>query len=201
MRALLLGLSISLVATLSSTTQVIGADQWTDLLARNLKDWSRTGDSKNPWRLTAEGGLVCEKGHELYMPDREFGDGTLKFEYRFRANGEKKGFKAAVWARRTIHGNGCRVALGDDCGSLSASFQAASDRTKTIEEKPSEHAAKPIGEWNQVRVVLQGRTVIVFINEKQVAAFSQSDSTKGMIAFEGEGSIVEFREVLWKNGK
>jgi hypothetical protein len=145
--------------------------------------------------------MVCEKGNEFIMPDQEFGDGTLRFEYRFRTNGEKKGFKAAVWPRRTSQGTGCRVALGDDCGTLSATFQAASDRTKAVDEKPIAKAAKAAGEWNEVRIVLAGRTVNVFVNDKQVSSFSQCDTTQGLIAFEAEGSTVEFRDVLWKNGK
>lgn len=202
MRTLLHGIALGLTAFLFSSTKANSTDrEWTDLLGHNLRGWSRSEVGRSPWRLTAEGSLVCEKGNEFIMPDQEFGDGTLKFEYRFRTNGEKKGFKAAVWPRRTTEGNGCRVALGDDCGTLSATFQGSSDRTKSIEEKPIQNAAKPAGEWNQVRIVLSGRTVNVFVNEKQVASFSNCDTTQGLIAFEGQGSIVEFREVLWKSGK
>jgi len=202
MRTLLLGLWIALIATQYSPPRAMSAErEWTDLLAHNLRDWTRTGDGKNPWRLTAEGSLVCEKGNELYTPDREFADGTFKFEYRFRPNGEKTGFKAAVWARQSRNGFGCRVALGDNCGALSATFQGASDRTKSLEEKPLTKAARPIGEWNQVLVVLEGRMVNVSVNDKLVASFSQSDTTKGLISLEAEGSTVEFRDVMWKNGK
>lgn len=201
MRPMLFALAIALTASLFSTPRTTAADRnWTNLLSRNLRDWSRSGEGKNPWRVAPEGTLVCEKGNGFLMPDHEFGDGTLKFEYRFRPNGEKKGFKAAVWARRTNQGGGCRVSLGDDCGALSASFQGASDRTKFIEDKPLANAARPIGEWNEVRMELDGRTVNVFINELLVASFSNCDSTTGLIALEAEDSVIEFREVMWKNG-
>lgn len=202
MRTLLHGMALALSALLISSPKAYSADrEWTDLLTHNLRDWSRSEVGRSPWRLTADGTLVCDRGNEFIVPDREFADGTLKFEYRFRTNGEKKGFKAAVWARRTTEGSGCRIALGDNCGTLSATFQGASDRTKSVEEKPGANAAKPAGEWNQVRIVLEGRAVNVFVNEKQVASFSNCDTSQGLIAFEDEGSVVEFREILWKNGK
>jgi hypothetical protein len=202
MPTLLRGTALGLIALVLSSPQATSADrEWTDLLAQNLKGWSRSEVGRTPWRMTVEGTLLCERGNELLVPDREFADGTLKFEYRFRTNGEKKGFKAAVWVRRSTQGTGCRVALGDDCGTLSASFQAASDRTKTVEEKPLAKAAKPAGEWNEVRFVLAGRTVNVFVNDKQVASFSQCDTNEGLIALEAEGSTIEFRELMWKGGK
>jgi hypothetical protein len=201
MRTLFCSLKIGLVALFLATPAPSQDKEWTDLFANNLRDWTRTGTGATPWRLTASNSLVCERGSEMYIPEREFYDGTLKFEYRFHKTSEKTGYKASVWTRRTLYDTGCKVALGDDCGYMTGYFQAASDRVKTVEEKAPEDAAKPIGEWNQVRIVLEKRSVVVFINDKQVAAFNKSNTTKGMIALEGEGSTVEFRNVMWKDAK
>lgn len=202
MRTLVSTLMFGLASALISSPPAASQDnEWVDLLGRDLKDWSRSGTGPTPWRFSTDRSLSCEGANEIYIPEREFCDGTLKFEFRFRPNGEKKGFKAAVWARRTLHDSGCKFALGDDCGAMNAVFQGGSDRTKTLEEFPARNAAKPIGEWNEARLVLDGRSVILFINEKQVGAFNQCDTTKGLIALEADGSAVEFRNVWWKDEK
>ncbi len=202
MRTLTSTLMAGLIVVLVWTPRASSDDaEWADLFGRDLRDWTRSGTGSNPWRLTSDQTLICEGASEVYIPEREFFNGTLKFEYRFQPNGEKKGFKAAIWARRTLSGTGCKLALGDDCGTMSATFQGSSDRTKTVEEKPAVNAAKPIGDWNRVRIVLQGRSVTFYVNGKQVAAATQSDSIRGMIALEADQSEVEFRNMLWQEGK
>jgi hypothetical protein len=203
MRTLLTVCAIGLVSAILSTPRVKSQEgEWEDLFANSLRDWSRSGDGENPWRITTGRTVYCQPGAaEVYIPEREFGDGTLKFEYRFKPTGEKKGYKAGVWARRTLEGSGCRVALGDDCGTLNATFQGASDRLKTLEEKPATNPIKAPGEWNQVRIALNGSTMMVFVNDTEVASFYQCDTARGLVALEAEGVEVEFRNMMWKEGK
>jgi hypothetical protein len=202
MRNLLLVSLIGLVAALLTAPRAIPQENdWVDLFGNDLRDWERSGFGKTPWRFTTNRTLICQDGSELFLPDREFRDGTIKFEYRFRPTGEKFGYKGAVWARRTLSESGCRVALGDDCGAMSASFQGGSDRTKTLNEKPATSPAKPIGDWNQVRIRLEGRSVTVFINDKEAASFNRCDTVGGLFALEADGSEIEFRDLLWKEGK
>ena len=202
MRNVFLVLSIGLVAALLAVPPAASQEsEWEDLFARDLKDWSRSGYGENPWRITTNRTLICQGGSEMYVPEREFSDGTIKFEYRFRPTGEKTGYKAGVWARRTLSDTGCRVALGDDCGTMNASFLGSSDFTKSLEEKPPVSPARPVGEWNQVRIRLEGKSVTFFVNEKEAASFNQSSTTRGMFALEADGSEVEFRDVQWKAGK
>src|SRR3954452_19940653 len=98
MRNLLVVLAIGLMAALLSSPPAISQDTdgWSDLLGQNLKDWTRLGDGKNPWRLSSDRILSCGKATDAYAPDNEVADGTLKFEYRFKPTGEKTGYKAAV---------------------------------------------------------------------------------------------------------
>jgi hypothetical protein len=201
MRTLLITALIGLAAAILSTPRAKSQEgEWVDLFANDLRDWSRSEGGRNPWRMTTARSLYCEReAAEMYIPEREFADGTFKFEYRFRPTGEKTGYKAAVWARRTLEQTGCRIALGDNCGSLSATFQGASDRVKTLEEKPAVNPKREPGEWNQVRIVLAGKSVTVFVNDKEVVSFNQCDTNRGLIALEAEGVEVEFRDVKWKD--
>src|SRR5215204_4261223 len=103
MRLLLLVPAIGLVAALLGSPPAASqeAGRGVDLLRNDLKDWTRTGTGQTPWRLTADRTLVCAAGHDGIVSDAEFGDGTLKFEYRFRPTGEPTGYRAAFTARRT----------------------------------------------------------------------------------------------------
>ena len=125
MRTPLTVFAVGLVAGLIGSPQAASQEreQWTDLFAHNLRDWSRSGSGKSPWSLTASGTLICAPAKEFYVPEREFGDGTLKFQYRFQpdARNPKAVYKASLSVRRSIEGGGCRVSLGENCGCHAAS--------------------------------------------------------------------------------
>lgn len=195
-------LGLALAAVLAVPALGDEPAEWKDLFARDLKGWSRSGIGKSPWHVAGDHTLTCSAGAaELLAPDREFADGTLRFEYRFVPTDKKDGYKAAVWARRTQKGTGCRVALGDDCGTLSVTVQGASDRLRSFDAKPADSPARAIGLWNQVKVQLRGKAVDVYVNGRAVASFARCDTDRGVIAFEAAGSEVEFRKVMWKDAK
>jgi len=200
MRSLVFVPAVGLVAAMLGSPPVAsqGEPGWVDLLGRDLRDWTRMGTGKNPWRLTADRHLICAAASEAYVPDDEFGDGTLQFQYRFRSTGEKTGHKASVSVRRTTGSAGCKMALGDDCGTLVGTLEGSSDRVKEVETRPVESPAKPVGFWNSVRVELRGKSVSYTINRKPAGSFDQCDSARGFVYFEVEGSEIEFRRVLWK---
>lgn len=174
------------------------------LFAGDLKDWSRTGSGKNPWRLSGDRGtLTCPAGvTESYLPERFFGDGELRFSYRFLKTDRKEGYAAGVSVRKSsAEAMGCKVALGDACGTMTATFSGSSDRVKVLEEKPTVQAARPVGDWNDVTIRLAGRSVRVEINGKEVAAFDSSDTEQGLVSLDAEGSEIDFRDVKWQPAK
>jgi Domain of Unknown Function (DUF1080) len=197
--------AIGLVAGLIGSPPAASQDreQWTDLFANNLRDWSRSGEGKSPWSLTASGTLICAPAKEFYVPEREFGDGTLQFQYRFRVDDRnpKAVYMAGLSVRRSIEGGGCRVSLGENCGSIAATIVASSDREKTLEMKAPPDLARPAGEWNDAEVRFKVRSVEVHINGKDASSFDRCDLTQGLIAFELEGFEMEFRSVRWKEAK
>src|SRR5262245_24642079 len=113
MRTLLLVPAIGLVAALLADPPAASQDPTTstDLLARDLRDWTRLGAGPNPWRVTTDRTLVCAAATDAYTPEREFGDGTFRFEYRFRPVEGKSSYKASLSVRRRLEGTGCRIAL------------------------------------------------------------------------------------------
>ena len=174
-------------------------DAWQDLLGRDLRDWSRSGNGPTPWQFRSDRVLICTPAHEIYVPEWEFGDGTLRVEYRFMPDrGKKVANHAGLLIRKTVDTNGCKVALGEDCGSISATIIGSSDREKLIEVKAPPGLAKPAGEWNLLEVRLTGRTASVTVNGKEAATFERCEVDHGLIALEAEGSEIEFRTVWWK---
>lgn len=203
MRSLWLASAVGLVAALIGSPPAASQDppEEIDLLARDLKDWTRMGTGKDPWHLTTDRTLVCAAATDAYVPDDEFWDGTLKFEYRFVPTAEKTGYHASLSVRRTATAPGCKVALGDDCGTIVGTFQGSSDRPKDVEIKPAVELARPVGEWNQVTIEMRDRSVVVTINGKVAGSFDRCDSTHGLVFFEAEGSEVEFRKIHWQESK
>src|SRR5262245_66595866 len=75
MRTILIALSIGLLASLVPGPQVACQDRGAiDLLGRNMKDWSRLGTGKNPWRLTGSNTLYIERANDVYVAEQNFGD-------------------------------------------------------------------------------------------------------------------------------
>lgn len=203
MRTVFTTLAIGLAAALMDGSHAVSQDtsEWEDLFAKDFRDWSRFGSGENPWQLTADRSLACSGGNEIFLPERDFANGTLRFEYRFRPTYKKAPYEAAVWVRRTVSGNGCKISLGEGCGKLTATVESGSDRKKTFAEGPERSPAKKIGLWNEVELILLDRTVSVRVNGKEVAAFGNCDTNRGLFALEAEGSALEFRRVMWKEGK
>ena len=204
MRTILTVLLIGLGASFINAPQAASDESsgWTDLLGRDLKNWARLESGPNPWRLTSQHSLICSaKVVDYYTPDRNFENGTIRFEYRLTSTAAKSGYRGAVYVRRTQESKGVRVDLGDDCGTIATPVASGTDRVKTITEKPSVKLAKRVGEWNDVEISMAGRAISVKVNGKPASTFEQCDILSGLIVFAGEGSEIEFRSVLWKAGK
>lgn len=63
---------------------------------------------------------------------------------------------------------------------------------------PSEHRAKPAGEWNHYRVVCKDGDVSLAVNGKVVSGGSNCTPRKGYICLEAEGSECHFRNIRIK---
>jgi Domain of Unknown Function (DUF1080) len=202
-RTLVLIPAIGLLAALIGLPPAAGDDSagWTDLLGRNLKDWSRIGDGKTPWRLTTDRSLICGPATDSMAPDNDFRNGTVQFEYRFEPTKFKTGYKASVTARWTTRTRGCKIDLGDDCGTLTGAFVAASDSYKELIIPPVEKPGRAPGQWNQVKLVMQDTSVKAVINGRECGPFERCMSDHGLVMFNAEGSEIQFRRIEWRAGK
>jgi len=63
---------------------------------------------------------------------------------------------------------------------------------------PSEHRAKPFGEWNHYRVECNNGAIKLAVNGKVVSGVSETKPRKGYICLESEGSECHFRNLKIK---
>ena len=127
---------------------------------KTLTGWKPTGKA-DVW--SAEGGaIVCKGGGGGYLlTDKEYGNFEFRCEYRW----EKKGGNSGVGLRTPEKGDpayaGMEIQLIDDEGwpGKLADYQHTGSIYDVQPAKPAKN--KPIGEWNAVKIVCDGRKVTV----------------------------------------
>jgi len=179
---------------------------------KSLDGWKPTGKAE-VW--AAEGGaIVCKGGGGGWLlTEKEYGDFEFRCEYRW----EKKGGNSGVALRTPATGDpayvGMEIQLIDDEGwpGKLADYQ----HTGSIYDvQPAKEAKnKPIGEWNTVKIVCKGRSVVIVQNDVELVNANLDDykakedkhpglkRDKGRIGFQSYNIRVEFRNVWIKELK
>ena len=65
----------------------------------------------------------------------------------------------------------------------------------------TDDSEKPIGEWNQMKIVCKGDEIIVHVNGDLVNHGTESTASEGAICLQSEGTPVQFRKVSLKKLK
>jgi hypothetical protein len=184
---------------------------------KNLDGW--TAVSQDPslpanavWSVR-DGILVC-KGEPLgYLAsNRKFTNCQVELDYRwapgqkpgnsgifFRVNGPTRALPRCIEVQLQ-HGN-----AGDIMGLQGMPLRGPADRFQTVANhavagdiaivKRSEGAEKPAGEWNHVKVVVQGNDVRVWFNGRQINEATGAPILAGPVGLQSEGGEVQFRNV------
>jgi hypothetical protein len=61
--------------------------------------------------------------------------------------------------------------------------------------RTTDKVEKPLGEWNQYRIVCDGPTVRLLVNGTEVNVGTDAELTKGRILLQSEGAPIEFRQI------
>ena len=180
---------------------------------KTLDGWKATGKA-DVW--AAEGGaIVCKGGGGGYLlTEKEYGDFEFRCEYKWAKKGGNSGVALRTPAKGDPAYAGMEIQLIDDEGwpGKLADYQ----HTGSIYDvQPAKEAAnKPIGEWNDIKIVCQGRKVRVEQNGKELVGANLDDykekadknhpglkNEKGHIGFQSYNIQVEFRNVAIKELK
>jgi hypothetical protein len=177
---------------------------------KDLTGWKPTGNA-DAWAAEGES-IVCKGGGGGWLlTEKEFGDFEFRCEYKWG----KKGGNSGVALRTPAKGDpayvGMEIQLIDDEGwpGKLADYQHTGSIYDVQPAKPA--ANKPIGEWNTVRIVCQGRKVTVEHNGKELVNANLDDykekaeknhsglkRDKGHVGFQSYNIRVEFRNIVIK---
>ena len=147
----------------------------------NLDGWKKYGTEK--WYVE-NNEIICESGPDAqygYLgTEKHYKNFVLTLEFKQEANGN-----SGVFFRSTIDGTkitGWQVEVappGHDSGGVYESY----GRGWLIKPDPEKDKALKMGEWNQMKIKVEGNDVTTWLNGTQMIHFS--DEKIG----EGEGSI------------
>jgi 3-keto-disaccharide hydrolase len=176
---------------------------------KDLTGWKATA-KKEVWGAEKDV-IFCQGGGGGWLlTDKEFGDFELRLEYKM-----PKGGNSGVAIRTPFKGDpayvGMELQLIDD-ENWPGKLQTWQHTGSIYNVVPAAKTAnKPIGEWNQMRVVAMGRHVLVELNGAKLVDANLDDYVKehakkhpgllrekGHIGFQSYNKRVEFRNIVLK---
>lgn len=167
----------------------------------NLDGWTVYGTEK--WYVE-DGLLVCESGPDAaygYLgTDEHYKDFELTLEFKQEADGN-----SGVFIRSTIDGtkiSGWQVEVappGNNTGGIYESY----GRGWLIKPDPEKDKALKMGEWNKMKILVEGDTVSSWLNGTEMVTLSDDKigKAKGSIALQihdGGGIKVKWRNIHLK---
>ena len=196
------------------------ADGWTLLFdGQSLKGWRSFRSPQPPHGWHAEDGeLVRREGGGDIMTVGEFGDFELRLEWRMSKNGN-----SGIMFRVTDEGNqtyetGPEFQILDNLGHRDGKDPMTSAGSNYALHPPVRDVTNPVGEWNEVRLVVNGAHVEHWMNgvklleyelwsddwNRRVAAskFAKMPgygrAKRGHIVLQDHGDLVWFRNIKLK---
>jgi hypothetical protein len=189
---------VILVALLLVGMQTVYAQKKEKLFnGKDLTGWTVYGTEK--WYVE-KGVLVSEsgpdKGYGYLGTTAEYGDFEVELEFKQEANGN-----SGVFIRSTVDGtkvSGWQVEVappGNDTGGIYESY----GRGWLIKPDPEKDKALKFGEWNTMRIVVQGDRVISYVNGVEMVNYADEKIGAGkggvLLQIHDGGGI----KVYWRN--
>lgn len=168
---------------------------------KNLDGWIIYGTEK--WYVE-DGLLVSEsgpdKGYGYLGTEEDFDDFEINLEFKQEANGN-----SGVFIRSTVDGtmvSGWQVEVappGSDTGGIYESY----GRGWLIKPDPEKDKALMFGDWNKMRIVVQGDNVTSYLNGVEMVNFTDSKIGEGkggvlLQIHDGGGIKVYWRNIILK---
>ena len=193
MRLLLIFIAVLLVSSVSAQKAK------SIFNGKDLTGWTPHGTEK--W-FVENGELVCESGPDkqygYLSTDRPYKNFTLTLEFKQEANGNSGVFFRSSIEGTKISGWQCEVApLNSHTGGIYESY----GRGWLIQPKPEDEKWLKVGEWNQLKLVVNGDEVNTYLNGHQMVNIKDEKIGKGegFIALQihdGGGIRVKWRNLL-----
>jgi hypothetical protein len=182
----------------------------------DLTGWKATGKIQQ-W--DAEPGLIVCKGGGggWLLTEKEYGNFEIRCEFRWAEQGGNSGVALRTPEKGDPAYVGMEIQLIDDENWAKIHKFELMDWQHTGAiynvQPPKLQANKPIGEWNSVRIVADGRKVNVVLNDKELVNANLDDykdkydkhpgltREKGRTGFQSHDGRVEFKNIYVKELK
>lgn len=194
------------------------AGPWVNLLPGDASQWRGYRQPTLPagWRFDpATGVLERAAGGGDIVTTGQYGDFELELEWRIGLAGNSGVFYRATEETDVIYMNAPEMQILDNSGHRDGQNPLTSTGSNYALHAPSEAAAKPVGEWNTVRIIAVGPHVEHWLNGKKVVEYEQGSpewtalvkaskfdqwpaygrSMRGHIGLQDHGDKVEFRNI------
>lgn len=174
---------------------------------RNMEGWTAIlpdgGKMSDVWSVV-DGVVVCKGQPTGYIRTNEsYENFILRLEWRwspvtknagnsgvlFRCIGEAKVWPTCIEAQLQSGSAGDFIAIGD--------YPMTTDATrKQGRRTAAAHATeRPVGEWNQYEIIVNGGDVTLLVNGEEVNRATDAKRGAGPIALQSEGTEIHFRNV------
>jgi hypothetical protein len=209
-------------AWLAASTSGIAAEESEPVVLFNGKDlsgWTAVLDeprdknaakpkAEDVWTVKEGGVLYCKGNPRGYIrtDKSDFANYTLELEWRF-PEGSKGGNSGVlvhtnspgalgIWPQsmeaQLNHQNAGDIwVIGTTCKIDNAAERVMGRRHLNL----TDDSEKPIGQWNQYKIVCDGDAITIYVNGDKVNHVTESSVTKGAISLQSEGAEIEFRNI------
>jgi len=169
---------------------------------KDLDGWTVSSDNlKDTWSV--KDGVMVNKGKPVgyIRTTADFTNYILRLQFRHlgRGNGGvllRMVGPDKVWPR-SIEAQGQYAAAGDIWNIDNFPMKTAPERTRGRHtRKMHESNEKPVGQWNQYEITLDGDYLELKVNELVQNIATECLETPGKICLQSEGSAMEFRNLL-----
>jgi hypothetical protein len=206
---LLLAAELNLRAADEPTKSALESDPtgWKDIMpASDLKGWFRvpipiTGKlTRAQWHVQ-DGMLVCDGdgGHDMLLLDRKLHDCIFHVEFCLTKIEGKTGYNSGVFIRTPRDGAIWHQA---QVGSLNGGYYfgetPSGAGTKKFNTSIPPCRVKEAGEWNTYELTARGPDLKLWVNGFPAAELPDCGLDKGYIGLEGEGYLIQFRNLKLK---
>lgn len=186
-----------IVITLLFTSSQVNASEWRDLFdGESLKGWVSSKD--NQQFEVVENTILARSSSKTHFlcSENEYRDFELEFEVKLHDTDLNSGLQIRTRttrvntegvARPSVHGP--QVDLGRSPGRSGHIFGQGNGRWFTPQEDLKRNSSLVNGQWNQIRVIANGKRIQTWINGESVADITLDDATdktysKGVIALQ-----------------
>jgi hypothetical protein len=148
--------------------------------------------------------LICDGdgGHDMLLFDREIGDAVFHFEFCYTKIEGKTGYNSGAYVRNSKDGaiwHQAQFGDGKD-GYLFGETLGADGKKKwfNLSKQVTDMRVKPAGEWNTFEVTAVGKVLTLWVNGAVTCQFEDCGREMGFLGLEGEGYLIEFRNLKMK---